>query len=169
MWKRTIDETPSAGGANLLPRLAVGFVFIVSGILKFLFENQGMGRFAKLGFPAPAALAGFVGAVEIAGGLLILLGLFTRLAAIPLMLDMVVALATTKLPLLYSAGPEPVAALPKQGLWAFAYQGRLDLTMLLTCGFLLATGAGAWSLDAWRSRRGTRSSAEPVGAHASPT
>jgi uncharacterized membrane protein YphA (DoxX/SURF4 family) len=43
--------------------------------------------------------------------------------------------------------------MPKTGFWAFAYQARLDLTMLLACVFLVAAGAGLWSLDALLSRR----------------
>jgi uncharacterized membrane protein YphA (DoxX/SURF4 family) len=147
---------PSVGQparATLLVRLAVGGVFLSSGIVKFLFENQGPGRFAKIGLPAATELAYFVGAVEIVCGTLIILGLFVRLAALPLIIDMAVAIATTKLPLLFGAGPEPVAAMPKIGFWAFAYQARLDVTMLVACVFLVAVGAGLWSLDAILSRR----------------
>jgi putative oxidoreductase len=139
--------------ATLLVRLAVGYVFISSGLLKFLFDNQGPGRFAKIGLPAAPALASFVGATEIVCGTLLLAGLFVRLAALPLALDMVVAIATTKLPLLFGAGPEPVGAPPKTGLWAFAYQARLDVTMLAACAFLVVAGAGLLSVDALLSRR----------------
>jgi uncharacterized membrane protein YphA (DoxX/SURF4 family) len=128
-------------------------VFLASGLLKFLYENQGPGRFAKIGLPAPGALSSFVGTVEIVGGALLLLGLFVRVAALPLVVDMVVAIATTKIPLLFGPGPEPIAAVPKTGFWAFAYQARLDVTMLLACGFLVIAGAGLWSLDALLARR----------------
>lgn len=138
--------------ATLLVRLAVGFVFVTSGLVKFLFDNQGPGRFAKIGLPAAPALASFVGAIEIVCGILLLLGLFVRLAAIPLVVAMVVAIVTTKLPLLFGAGPEPIGAPPKTGFWAFAYQARLDLTMLAACVFLLIAGAGLLSLDARRTR-----------------
>ena len=96
-------------------------------------------------------MANLVGVVEIAGGLLLAVGLATRLAAIPLLIDMLVAVATSKLPILFGPGPEPVAAAPKVGLLAFLYQARLDSTRLLSCLFLFAVGAGAWSLDAWRT------------------
>jgi putative oxidoreductase len=139
--------------ATLLVRLAVGGVFLSSGLVKFLFDNQGPGRFAKIGLPAATQLAYFVGATEVLCGALLILGLFTRLAALPLAVDMVVALITTKLPLLVGAGPEPVAAMPKVGLWAFAYQARLDVTMLVACAYLVAVGGGLWSLDAVLSRR----------------
>jgi putative oxidoreductase len=139
--------------ATLLVRLAVGSVFVSSGLVKFLFDNQGPGRFAKIGLPAAPALASFVGATEIVCGTLLLAGLFVRLAALPLVVDMVVAIVTTKLPLLFGAGPEPVAASPKTGFWAFAYQARLDLTMLAACVFLVVVGAGLLSVDALLSRR----------------
>jgi uncharacterized membrane protein YphA (DoxX/SURF4 family) len=139
--------------ATLLVRLAVGGVFLSSGLVKFLFDNQGPGRFAKIGLPSATQLAYFVGGVEVLGGALLILGLFVRLAAVPLIIDMVVALVTTKFPLLFGAGPEPVAAMPKTGFWAFAYQARLDVTMLVASVFLVAVGAGLWSLDAILSRR----------------
>src|SRR5271163_3536434 len=148
----------SAPPATILIRLAVGGVFFASGLIKFLYANQGAGRFAKLGIPAPAFLANFVGVVEIAAGLLLVVGLATRLAAIPLVIDMLVAIGTSKLPLLFGPGPEPVAAAPKVGLWAFAYQSRLDFTVLLSCLFLFAVGAGAWSLDAWLTASARKSS-----------
>ena len=148
----------SAPAATILIRVAVGGVFVASGLIKFLYTNQGAGRFAKLGIPAPELMANFVGVVEIAAGLLLAVGLATRLAAIPLLVDMLVAMGTSKLPLLFGAGPEPVAAAPKVGLWAFAYQSRLDSTMLLSCLFLFAVGAGAWSLDALRTASSRKSS-----------
>jgi putative oxidoreductase len=148
----------SAPPATILIRLAVGGVFFASGLIKFLYANQGAGRFAKLGIPAPEFMANFVGVVEIAAGFLLAVGLATRLAAIPLVFNMLVAIFTSKLPLLFGPGPEPVAAAPKIGLWAFAYQSRLDFTMLVSCLFLFAVGAGAWSLDAWRTASARKSS-----------
>jgi putative oxidoreductase len=147
------DGAGSAPPATLLVRLIVGGVFFASGAVKFLYNNQGSGRFAKLGIPAPDALAPFVGGLEIVGGVLIIIGFLTRLAAVPLIVDMLVAIASSKLPLLTGPGPEPVAAAPKTGFWAFAYQARLDLTMLLCVAFLLVVGAGAWSVDAWLARQ----------------
>ena len=139
--------------ATVWIRLALGFVFFTSGIVKFLFENQGPLRFHKLGIPAPEATAAFVGAVEIAAAILLIAGLVTRLAASALVVDMLVAIATSKWPLLFGAGPEPIGAPPKTGLWAFAYAARLDLTMLLCALFLVVAGAGALSVDAWLLRR----------------
>jgi putative oxidoreductase len=143
----------SGSRAIVLLRGAVGGVFLVSGATKFLFDNQGPGRFAKIGFPAASELASFVGAVEIVCGAALVVGLLARLAAVPLVIDMIVALATTKVPLLFGAGPEPVAAPPKTGFWAFAYQARLDATMLFACAYIVAVGAGLWSIDAVLARR----------------
>jgi putative oxidoreductase len=155
MIKKGLEKllASNAPPAMLLVRIALGIVFVTSGIVKFLYENQGEGRFQKLGFQAPEATAYFVGGVEIAAGALLMVGLLTRLAALPLVFDMIVAIVTSKLPLLVGAGPEPVAAAPKVGFWAFAYVARLDLTMLLLTAFVAAVGAGAYSLDALWLRR----------------
>ncbi|MFT3767474.1 MAG: DoxX family protein [Minicystis sp.] len=128
-------------------RLAVGGIFLSEGIQKFLFPAAlGVGRFAKIGIPAPGVLAPFVGVVEIACGLLILVGLGTRLAAVPLVIDMLVALATTKIPILI-----------ERGFWAMAHEARTDVAMLLGAVFLAITGAGPLSLDArWAARVGER-------------
>src|SRR5690349_21461523 len=127
--------------ATLLVRLAVGGVFVSSGLVKLLFDNQGPGRFAKIGLPAPTELAYFVGTLEVVCGALLLVGLAVRMAALPLVVDMAVAIVTTKLPLLLGPGPEPVGAVAKVGFWAFAYQARLDVTMLASCIFLISAGA----------------------------
>jgi putative oxidoreductase len=74
--------------AIALIRLLVGWVFLVEGILKFLLPDElGGGRFTTIGIPAPHVMGPFVGAVEIVCGTLVILGLFTRLAAIPLLID----------------------------------------------------------------------------------
>ena len=127
-----------APAAILLIRLALGFVFLSEGIQKFLFPDQlGLGRFVKIGIPAPQVMAPFVGCVEIVCGSLLLFGALTRLAAIPLIVDMLVAIGTTKVPMLL-----------KSGFWAMAHEARVDFTMLLGCVFLLIAGAGRWSVDA---------------------
>lgn len=134
-----------APAATLLIRLAVGGTFLSEGVQKFLFADElGVGRFIKIGIPAPAVLAPFVGVVEIGCGLLVLLGLVTRLAAVPLIIDMLVAIATTKLPILM-----------KSGVWKMLHEARTDYAMLLGATFLLLAGAGPLSLDArGLSRRG---------------
>jgi putative oxidoreductase len=124
--------------AVTLIRLIVGAVFLSEGVQKFLFPDElGVGRFMKIGILAPAVMAPFVGVCEIVFGALILMGLFTRPAAIPLIIDMLVAISTTKVPLLL-----------KSGFCAMAHEARVDYSMLLGLTFLLLVGAGAWSLDA---------------------
>lgn len=118
-------------------RLVVGAVFLSEGVQKFLFPNDlGVGRFLKIGIPAPQVMAPFVGVIEIVCGALILLGLFTRLAAVPLVIDMLVAISTTKIPILLASG-----------FWAMAHEARTDYAMLLGLIFLLIVGAGRWSID----------------------
>ena len=139
-----------ASSSTLLIRLAVGCVFLSEGVQKFLFPGQlGVGRFVKIGIPAPQVMAPFVGWVEIVCGSLLLLGLLTRLAAIPLIIDMLVAIATTKIPILW--GMSPIIA--GKGFWAMAHEARVDFAMLLGCSFLLAVGAGNYSVDGCRAGR----------------
>jgi putative oxidoreductase len=138
----------SAPAAVILIRLLVGAVFLSEGIQKFLFPVAlGVGRFAKIGIPMPGFFGPFVGIVEIVCGVLLLLGLLTRLAAIPLIIDIAVAIVTTKLPLL-----------AKSGFWSMAHEARTDWCMLCGTIFLLIVGAGRQSLDArWLRRiRSTR-------------
>ena len=99
----THDSTASARPmrAVILIRIMVGVVFVSEGIQKFLFPDaNGVGRFAKIGIPSPEITAPFVGGIEIICGALILLGLFTRLATIPLLIDISVAILSTKIPIL---------------------------------------------------------------------
>jgi putative oxidoreductase len=133
-----------APAAVVLVRLLVGLVFLSEGIQKFLFpEALGVGRFTKIGIPAPEFFAPFVGTVEIGCGLFIALGLLTRLAAVPLLIDILVAIATTKVPMLLSSG-----------FWSAAHESRTDYSMLFGLIFLLIVGGGPWSLDTWwRGRR----------------
>lgn len=136
--------------ATVSIRVAVGIVFLSEGVQKFLYpEALGAGRFAKIGIPAPALMGPFVGGIETLCGLLILLGLFVRLAAIPLLVDMLVAIASTKLPILLGHGYWGFAdpSLPKTGVWSMLHEARTDLAMLCGSLFLLIAGAGAWSLD----------------------
>ncbi len=129
--------------ATVFIRLATGAIFLSEGIQKFLFaEALGAGRFAKIGIPAPEIMAPFVGVCEILCGSMLLLGLLTRLAAITMTINMLVAIVTTKLPILL-----------KSGFWAAAHEARTDFAMLLSLLFLLAAGAGSCSLDARMSRR----------------
>lgn len=137
---------------TILIRLAVGLaVFFPEGVQKLVFPAiLGAGRFAKIGIPLPDILGPFVGVVEIVCGLLIVLGLLTRLATIPLIVTMIVALISTKLPILvgHGVGMFHVPDLPRYGFWSAQHEARADLTMLLACLYLLAVGAGRWSFDA---------------------
>jgi uncharacterized membrane protein YphA (DoxX/SURF4 family) len=133
----------TAPAATLLIRLMVGWVFLSEGIQKFLFPGAlGAGRFVKIGIPAPHFFAPFVGVVEIVCGALLIVGLFSRVAAIPLLIDITVAIATTKIPLL-----------AKSGFWAAMHEARTDYCMWLGSLFILIVGAGSLSLDARRSHR----------------
>lgn len=123
----------------LLIRAMVGGVFLSEGIQKFLFPDAlGVGRFIQIGLPSPALLAPFVGIVEIACGALLLLGLYAWLAALPLLVDMAVAIATTKVPILL-----------QRGFWSMAHEARTDYCMVLGALTLFLLGGGAWSVDAW--------------------
>jgi len=136
VWHRLVRT--SAPAAAILIRLMVGAVFLSEGIQKFLFPDQlGAGRFLKIGLPMPDVLGPFVGSFEIVCGALVLLGLLTRLAVIPLIVIMAVALISTKLPMLAA-----------EGFWHMAHESRTDWSMLLGSLFLLIAGAGPWSVDA---------------------
>jgi putative oxidoreductase len=146
---------PSPPRAVLLVRLAIAFVFVTEGIQKFLYpEALGVGRFLKIGIPYPDMAAPFAGVVEILCGALILLGLFTRLAAFALVVDMIVAIVATKVPILLGHGfgvfPDPTGP---TGFWAMAHESRTDLAMLLGCLFLVAVGPGTVSIDGRMKRR----------------
>jgi uncharacterized membrane protein YphA (DoxX/SURF4 family) len=131
--------TTNAPAATILIRLMVGAVFLSEGIQKFLFAAEvGAGRFERIGFSAPEFTAQFVACFEIACGLLVLLGLLTRLAVIPLITIMIVAIVSTKIPILR-----------EQGFWKMAHEARTDWSMLAGSLFLLVVGAGALSIDAW--------------------
>ena len=134
-----------------LLRLAVGAIFLSEGIQKFLFpELLGVGRFTRIGIPFPEVMGPFVGAVEIVGGALILLGCLTRMAAIPLVIDISVAIISTKIPILlgHDYGGFHVTKLARYGFWSMASESRTDFSMLFGLLFLLIVGAGAWSVDA---------------------
>ena len=136
------DET--APGSVFLVRVMVGWVFLSEGIQKFLYPAAlGMGRFEKIGIPAPYFSAPFVGVVEIVCGLLLIVGLLS-IAAIPLLIDISVAIATTKVPML-----------SKTGFWGAMHEARTDFCMFLGLVFLIAVGSGWLSLDArFRSSNG---------------
>lgn len=122
---------------SLIPRLVVGLVFLSEGIQKFLFpELLGAGRFEKIGFSNPEFLAAFVATFEIVCGLLVLAGLMVRVTAIPLLIIMITAIISTKIPILAA-----------KGFWSMAHEGRTDFAMTMLIIYLIIFGAGKWSVD----------------------
>src|SRR5580692_9330298 len=127
----------NAPRATILIRLLVGAVFLSEGIQKFLFPAAlGVGRFVKIGIPAPQFFAPFVGVVEIVCGALLIVGLFMRVATISLIIDISVAIVTTKIPMLSRAG-----------FWSTVHEARTDYCMLLGLVFLLLVSSGPFSID----------------------
>lgn len=140
MLQRIIQSDLSS--TTVLIRLMVGAIFLSEGIQKFLFPAvRGAGRFEKIGLPSPEFLGAFVGSFEVICGVLILIGLLTRLAAVPTLIIMLVAIATTK-----------ADVLQQQGFWEMMHGSRTDWAMLLGSLFLILKGAGKWSVDALLQR-----------------
>jgi putative oxidoreductase len=170
-WTNWLLHPPTDGpSATLLLRLMAGSVFLWEGILKFVYSNQGIGRFTKLGFPAPHFVAAADGWFEIVGGLLLLTGFLTRLIAIPFIIEMLVAMASTKITLYLGTSPLPLPPVPPQiGLWAVLHEIRSEFAQLFTCAYLLLAGPGPWSIDAVLGRDSRRraffvanSAAQPI-------
>ena len=136
---RSIEPVPVSARSIAWIRLAVGLVFTTQGLLKYLDPNMGVNRFTRIGFPVPDFTAHFVGTFEMVCGVLVLLGLWTRLAAVPLLVVICTAIATTKLPELLR---------PAQGFWFMVSDARTDFAMLCSLLFLIAAGPGLLSLDA---------------------
>ncbi len=142
--------------AVILIRLLVGAVFLTEGIQKFLFPGElGVGRFAKIGIPWPDVSAPFVGAAETICGALLIVGLLTRAAAAVLLIDISVAIISTKVPILlgHGFGPFSLPKLPRYGFWSMAHEARVDFSMWLGSLFLVITGGGRLSLDVLLARR----------------
>jgi len=140
---------PVTGQSSIIIiRLMVGAVFLFEGILKFLYTNQGVGRFTKLGFPFPETTAHIIATGEIIGGLLLLLGLFTRFVSLYFIIQMIVAVLSTKISLYLGNSPLPMPAVaPKIGIWAVEHESRSDYAQIMACLFLLIEGAGRMSVD----------------------
>jgi len=134
-------ETPNA--SIVFVRLAVGLIFFTQGILKFTDAKMGVERFTRIGFPHPLFTAHFTGTFEIVCGALVLVGLFTRFAALLLLIVISTAIATTKLPELSHAN---------QGFWFMVSDARTDFAMFCSLIFLIATGPGRLSAD-WHRKK----------------
>jgi len=142
----------NAPAATLLVRLLVGSVFLSEGIQKFLYPAElAAGRFAKIGIPNPESMGPFVGGCEVVCGALLIIGLLTRLAAIVLLIDIGVAILSTKIPVFFGHGfwGFSLPKVPHYGFWSMMREARTDFSMWLGLLFLLIVGAGKkWSLDA---------------------
>ncbi|MGW0391789.1 DoxX family protein [Streptomyces sp. NPDC003042] len=157
-WQTALTAT-HAPPAVVLIRLYVGAVFLFEGIQKFLYPDElGTGRFDTAGIPAPQLLAPLDGLFEIVCGALILAGLLTRLAALPMIVNMLGALLITKLPILWADAPLFTG---RSGWWDFIHESRTDLAQLCGSLFLLIAGAGVYSLDA-RLQRTAAVPADPA-------
>jgi uncharacterized membrane protein YphA (DoxX/SURF4 family) len=145
MSNRGDSSSSRTQAAILAIRLLVGAVFLLEGIKKFIFAEQwGAGRFTRIGIPAPHVMGPFVGTFEIVCGLLLILGLWTRLAAVPLLCVISTAIVTTKFPIFV-----------KSGFWSMEDAARTDYSMLMGLIFLLLAGSGSLSLDARMSGKRT--------------
>jgi uncharacterized membrane protein YphA (DoxX/SURF4 family) len=154
-----VNPPLSAPRSTLLIRLMAGGVFLWEGILKFVYVNQGVGRFTKLGFPAPGATAHLVAIFEIVGGLLLVSGLLTRLTAIPFVVEMLVAMLSTKVSLYLGTSPLPLPPAPPQvGAWAVLHEIRSEYAQLMCGLFLSIAGPGPWSIDGVLARAQARRS-----------
>jgi putative oxidoreductase len=144
----------SAPKATLALRLMAGAVFFWEGLLKFAYVNQGVGRFTKLGMPMPEVLAPAIALLEIGGGFMLMTGLGTRLISLPFIIEMIVAMLSTKISLYHGTSPLPAPpAPPIMGGWAVLHEIRSEYAQIMTCIYLLIAGPGPWSLDALFQRR----------------
>ena len=149
--------------AIILLRLMAGSVFLWEGVLKFVFPNQGVGRFTKLGFPAPHLMATADAWLEIIGGTLLMLGFLTRPLAVLFVIEMLVAMASTKIPLYLGTSPLPLPPVPPQvGFWAVLHEIRSEYAQLACCLFMFLVGPGRWSLEMFVQRDRTFERAEPI-------
>jgi putative oxidoreductase len=132
-------EPPQDPASILLIRLAVGLIFLSQGILKFIDPATGLLRFTKIGFTPASFTAHFVATLAILSGVLVLLGLATRPATIPLPAVISIAMVTTKIPEFFR---------PTQGGWYSVSDARADFAMPCSLIFLLATGGGSLDIEA---------------------
>jgi putative oxidoreductase len=148
MRELLITDAPAA---TVLVRIMTGSVFLSEGVQKFLYpEDLAAGRFAKIGIPSPEIMGPFVGGCEVVCGVLLIVGLLTRFAAIVLLIDISVAILSTKIPVLLGHGfwGFSLMKLPRYGFWSMMHEARTDFSMWLGLLFLLIEGAGRWSFDA---------------------
>ena len=154
LWNWLFNPPLDGPSAIILLRLMAGGVFLWEGMLKFIYVNQGVGRFTKLGLPFPQATANMVGVLEIVGGILLITGFLTRPIAIPFVIEMLVAILSTKISLYMGTSSLPLPPVPPRiGFWAVLHEIRSEYAQLMTTMFLLIAGPGRWSLDALLVRK----------------
>jgi putative oxidoreductase len=165
-----LNHPPTEGPRSILfLRVMAGGVFFWEGILKFVYANQGIGRFTKLGMPFPHFTADFVALLEIGGGLLLLSGFLTRWISVPFIAEMIVAILSTKISLYLGTSPLPLPpAPPRIGIWAVLHEVRSEYAQALVVAFLLINGAGRWSLDALFRRAAQEGSLQKARARFRP-
>lgn len=118
--------------APLAARLALGYVFVTTGWGKLHHLEQVTQFFQSLGIPAANIQAPFVAAVELVCGAMVLIGLFARIASVPLIGTMVVAIITAKMGDVKDLSD--FLQLP-------------EFLMILLFGYLFTFGSGAVSAD----------------------
>ena len=156
VWEWFLVPPVDAPAATIILRLMAGSVFLWEGVMKFVFANQGVGRFTKLGFPAPHFVASADAWFEIIGGALLLVGLLTRPVAIMFVVEMVVAILSTKIPLYLGTYPLPLPPVPPQvGFWAVLHEIRSEYAQLACSLFVFWVGPGQLSLEAWLQQKET--------------
>ncbi len=146
----------------------IGAVFLTEGLQKFIYPAiRGTGRFNRIGLPDAEFWGYFVGSFETVCGVLMLLGLITRLAAVPTLVIMLVAIVTTKIPVLlgHGFGPFGLRESPFYGFLAMAHEMRTDWSMLLGSLFLLLAGGGPYSVDDMLCRRRKRPESDRSSSH----
>ena len=152
-WDWLWDVPVDGPKATALLRLMAGSVFLWEGVIKFVFANQGIGRFTKLGFPFPGPTADLVAVIEIVGGVLLLAGLQTRLVGMVFVVEMIVAVLSTKISMFLGTSPLPLPPVPPQtGSWAVLHEVRSEFAQMFVALFLLLEGPGRLSVDAWRRK-----------------
>jgi putative oxidoreductase len=150
-WDWLWDVPVGGPTSTALLRGMAGSVFLWEGIMKFAFANQGVGRFTKLGFPFPGPTADLVAVIEIVGGVLLLAGLQTRLVGMIFVIEMIVAVLSTKISMFLGTSPLPLPPVPPQtGFWAVLHEVRSEFAQMFVSLFLLLEGPGRLSVDAWR-------------------
>lgn len=153
-WWDWVWDVPVGGPkTTAFLRLMAGSVFLWEGIIKFVFANQGVGRFTKLGFPFPGPTADLVAVIEIVGGALLLAGLLTRFVGIVFVVEMIVAVLSTKISMFLGTSPLPLPPVaPQIGFWAVLHEVRSEFAQMFVSVFLLLEGPGRLSVDAWRKK-----------------